>query len=453
MNSTGPSRAAAVGSSVAVVGGGIAGLAAAEAFLRAGARVNLVEASERLGGRIRTRRVGDLVLESGPDGYFAGSPALEALIDRLELRSEVVDVRSGWAGLVRGGRIVRLPESLYSGVPVDPSEILRLPGLDPLARLRLLAEPLVPAQRSGAAESLDGFLVRRLGKGAGRELVGPLLAGVHAAQAAELDAATVAPQLVLGERRFGSIFRAARMSGPDRRRGRALRSLRNGMGLLVGRLEACLRGGGAAVRTGRGARALRHAEDGWWLTLDDALGPFELVVLAVPPASAAELLAPVDGRAAGIAAGIASVDGSLAHLVGDETPADPAFHGAIVPPGEAGDLSSFSVVSAKWPGRAPAAKTLIRVSLREDGDPEAAGAAIGRLLRLRQAPRVAAVDRLPGAFPVQLLGHGERVTALRRRLEEVSGLAIVGAAWDGTGLESIVAAADRLPDLLALPAR
>ncbi len=446
-------RSVAGGMSVAVVGGGIAGLAAAEAFLRAGARVTIVEASERLGGRIRTRRVGDWVLESGPDGYFAGSPALEALADRLDLRSEVVDVLPGWAGLVRRGRIIRLPANLYSGVPVDPAEILRLRALDPLARVRLLAEPLVQARRSGEAESLDGFLVRRLGRGAGRGLVGPLLAGVHSARASELDAATIAPLLVEAERRFGGIFRAARVSGTDRPRGRALRSLRNGMGLLVGRLEGRLRGGGVEVRTGRPSTVLRHAAEGWRLSPADGFGPYDVVVLALPPASMAELLAPLHPEAARIAARIESVDASLVHLVAEGAPADPCFHGAIAPPGESGDLSSFSVVTAKWPGRAGDDQTLIRVSLREGGDPEAASAAIGRLLGFRQAPRVVAVDRLQGAFPVQRLGHGERVSALRKEIERMPGLAIVGAAWDGTGLESIVAAAGRLPESAGVTAR
>src|ERR1700693_4912641 len=80
---------------VAVVGGGVAGLAAAyevAVLARNGADVQgvLFEASTRLGGIVETVREGGFVIECGPDGWVTEKPWARALAEELGLADEVI---------------------------------------------------------------------------------------------------------------------------------------------------------------------------------------------------------------------------------------------------------------------------------------------------------------------------------------------------------------------------
>jgi phytoene dehydrogenase-like protein len=60
---------------VVVIGGGISGLTAARTLCRRGLHVRLLERAPVCGGVIRTDRVGDFVIDTGPDTLLAHKPA------------------------------------------------------------------------------------------------------------------------------------------------------------------------------------------------------------------------------------------------------------------------------------------------------------------------------------------------------------------------------------------
>jgi oxygen-dependent protoporphyrinogen oxidase len=65
---------------IAIIGGGLAGLTAAlRLSAREGAQVELLEASDRLGGQIQTELSAGYVIERGGEGFVARSEALPAL--------------------------------------------------------------------------------------------------------------------------------------------------------------------------------------------------------------------------------------------------------------------------------------------------------------------------------------------------------------------------------------
>ncbi len=70
---------------VVVIGAGMAGLAAARVCAEAGLSVGVLEARERVGGRILTRRVGDEVIELGAEFVHGRPEELFALIEEAGL--------------------------------------------------------------------------------------------------------------------------------------------------------------------------------------------------------------------------------------------------------------------------------------------------------------------------------------------------------------------------------
>ena len=203
---------------VAVVGGGIAGLAAALRLLersRAEGRpvaVTVLEADPVPGGKVRTDRVDGLVIEQGPDSLVAQKPHGIALARRLGLGGELVG--PGPAArrtyVVRDGRLWPMPEGFALGVPVSAAGLWRSPLFSWRGKLRASLEPLIPPRRDGEDESLASFLRRRLGREVAERLAAPLLAGIASGDPEQLSVRATFPQLVRLEREYGSLVRGMR---------------------------------------------------------------------------------------------------------------------------------------------------------------------------------------------------------------------------------------------------
>ena len=76
---------------VVVVGAGIAGLTCAQRIADSGRKVRVVEATDHVGGMIRSVRCDDYLLERGPNTIQKSSPQTEGIIDRLGLGHRVVE--------------------------------------------------------------------------------------------------------------------------------------------------------------------------------------------------------------------------------------------------------------------------------------------------------------------------------------------------------------------------
>src|SRR5690606_35924660 len=167
---------------IVVVGGGISGLATAY-YLHAGsADVELLEASERFGGNIRTERVDDFLFDVGPDSFLRSRPEALQLCRELGLEEEMIVPGPAGRGvyIACDGRLERMPEGLALGVPLSLGSLLDCPLLSPVGKARALIEPLVRSRKNGAEESIGDFMRRRLGKEVAHRLAAPLLAGVFA---------------------------------------------------------------------------------------------------------------------------------------------------------------------------------------------------------------------------------------------------------------------------------
>ncbi|HZQ58589.1 MAG TPA: protoporphyrinogen oxidase, partial [Acidimicrobiales bacterium] len=276
---------------VAVVGGGIAGLAAAWELATGtpAHRVTVIEATGRLGGKIETSPFAGIDLDTGPDAFLARVPAAAQLAREAGLGDELVAPGTGQAWLWARGRLRRLPTGLVLGVPVDLRALARSGVLPRGAVARAALDPVLPGHPlpAGDDESVGRLVRRRMGRGVQLDLVDPLLGGINAGHTDSLSAEVAAPQLLAAARRDASLVRALRAAGtggtasgavteravaPDRDRtssngdggggGPVFLTVRGGLSRLVGALSEGLAARGAAVRTGEAVAAISPVADG-----------------------------------------------------------------------------------------------------------------------------------------------------------------------------------------------
>lgn len=447
-----------------VVGGGMAGLAAAEALAGEGSRrVVLVEPAGRWGGVLDTVRHDGWLIERSADNFLAARPEGLALVDRLGLTSRLVGVDPAVrrALVWHRGRTVPVPPGFRLLAPGRPAAVVASPLLSPLGKLRVLAERFVPPRGAEVAdESLEHFAVRRLGRETFERLVQPLVAGIWTADPARLSMAAACPDFLAMERSAGSLtageqaqLRAAGRAaeGAGARYGQFV-ALADGMGTLPAALAERLGRLGVEFRRAAATRLARAGNA--WIVECDRGPPLAAagVVVATRAPHAAALVAGVDPVLA-TALGAIEYAGSAVVSLGYERSAiahalDAA--GVVVPRNAGRKILAVSFSSAKYPGRAPAGHALVRVFVGGALDPDTALLHDGPLVELvrreladvigaRGTPRLVQIDRWAGAMPQYHVGHLERVSLIRDRVAAWPGLAVAGAAYEGVGIPQVIA--------------
>jgi oxygen-dependent protoporphyrinogen oxidase len=441
---------------VIVAGGGIAGLSAALALREAGRDVLLLEAGPRLGGVIRTETIDGFVVEAGPDAILAQKPDGLALCGAVGLAGRVIPTSRQAHGVfvLHRGRLHPLPDGMALAVPTRilpflASGLFSWPG-----KLRMGLDLVLPRRLHDDDESIASFLRRRLGAEAVERIGEPLMAGIHAGDPERLSIRATFPRLVEHERRNGSLIRAlwrARPRGADARPQTAFYSLAGGLGELVDAVARRLPP--ASVRLGARVRALARRRRAFAVTLEDgATITSEAVIVALPAYAAAPLIAALSPEAGLLLQAIpfaSSATVALGYSRDDVVhPLD--GHGLVVPRGEALRCSACTFASAKFAGRAPDGRVLLRAFLGGARDPDvmslddAALAAVARremgpILGLRGVPVLERVYRWPRATPQMVVGHLERVSRLDAILGGLPGLFLTGAGMHGTGLPDAIA--------------
>jgi oxygen-dependent protoporphyrinogen oxidase len=471
---------------VVVVGGGISGLTAAYRLVRrANGRpldLTLLEASDRLGGKLLTTTVDGIPIEAGADSFVVRKPWAVDLCKELGLGGELVVPAARGAFVWARGRLIRLPERSAFGVPASIGQILRCPGLSAQGRVRAATEFLRRPRRGGDDESLGALLERRLGPEAARVLVEPLLAGLYAGDPAQLSVRATFPELVAWEQGHDSLIRGARAAlraarraeaagedaGGIRERAAIFASVWGGLGRLVDTLEAAI--GPARIRRRTQARAIRRDLSGrsYLVSTEEEEIAADAVVLAAPAFESARLLRELNWRAASALSTIAHASTAVVLLVYPEGTggALPAGTGFVVPTG-GGDITACTWMSRKWPLEDNSSRAILRCFVGRAGDErtlarsddDLIGVAhrdVDRATGIGVEPTSAMVVRWPRSMPQYDVGHLGRLAEIEDALATSPGLFLAGSAYRGIGIADCVRqggqAASRVREYLREPA-
>lgn len=459
---------------VVVVGGGIAGLTAALVLARSTQRpqVTVLEAGDRVGGKLRQELVAGVSVDVGAESMLALRPEAVELVESIGAGEELVAPVTTAASVWSRGRLSPLPRATLMGIPGDPVSTEGI--LTSAERERLAAEEEWPGAVVTEDVSVGEYVTARLGRAVVDRLVEPLLGGVYAGHADRLSLQATMPAVWTVAQSGGSLLdlagrgRPGGSAGGQRPGGVAARppfaGLRDGVGRLPALLAESLAQVGVVVRTGTIVRSVERAATRWSVTFGPTIAEEQLtadaVVLAVPPTPTRRLVAAHSPAAASALGEIESASSAVITLALPASDLDLPGSGFLVPTVEGRLVKASTFSSQKWGSSAAAAPGIAFVrasvgrhgeeaSLQRDDDDlvDAAVAEIGAALG-QPLPGVldSHVQRWGGGLPQYLVGHVDRVARIRAGLEALPGLEVAGAAYDGVGIPAVVASARTAAD-------
>ena len=444
---------------IVIVGGGVSGLATAYFLHRLGGAdltITVIEGTDRLGGKVRTREVAGHSVDVGPDAMLVRVPAMATLVDELGLVDSVVTPGHRDAFVWSRSRLRRLPPSNLFGVPQKLVKLLRSGLLSPFGVLRAAADLVLPRRRVVAGEdpSVGELLRPRLGAQVFDRLVDPLLGGVHAGRADLLSARSAVPDVEAVARASRSIYLGTRARRIPVQAGPALVSLDGGLGGLIDALSTA-----SACQVELNCRVDSLSRNGSDYRLDLSDGrtmDADAVVLATPAFVTAQLLSELAPQAATAAAEVPYADVAVTIFAYplSALPRELDGTGFLVPPTEGLLLVGCSWLSTKWPHLRDPSTVLIRAMVGRHGDTRFTELSDDELIArvhaelvltmgLTAEPLEATVQRWPHAMPQYTVGHQARLDRIDASLAGLPGLVLTGAAYRGVGLASCVSQAKR----------
>jgi len=443
---------------IAIIGGGISGLAAAfsvEESRRAGALLEYVlfESGSRFGGVLATERLQGCVVEGGPDSFLTEKPWAAELCRKLGLEDQLIgsnDAQRRTYILLRN-KLVAMPDGLMFMVPTRIMPVVFSPLFSFSTKLRMAGEWFRRPQ-SRPDESVAALVSRHYGAEMVERLADPLLSGVYGGEAAKLGARAVLPRFAEMEARYGSLGKgmlAARKKAAHSAAKPLFTSLKNGMQQLSDELLARLTP--ASLRPNSPVEGVCRESDGWKISCSGRRDSFDAVVLAVPAYSAAALLNDTSPQLAS-ELGAIGYTSSVTIVLGYDQQVRaslPAGFGFLVPRCEGKRMLAATFVHNKFPFRSPEDRALIRcffggsrdeaaMQSSEDEIVSLARQELGQILGLAAEPLFARILKWKASMAQYGVGHLERLDRIERLRRQHSGLALAGNAYRGIGVPDCV---------------
>lgn len=476
---------------VIIIGGGSAGLGAAFKIRRAaeaGIDVDcvVIEKADRLGGKLASDVIadpegaGDYIIDGGSDAFVLGKPAVPRIANLLGLGEEMTPAceENKKTLIVKGKRLIEMPDGIMMFaptklLPLATSKLYSWPG-----KFRMALDLVLPRKEKWAEgetaqqhdETLEDFVVRRMGRECLDRLAEPLVGGVHASHPKDMSLAATFPNFLEMEQQFGSLIRGML---DQRKKNEAMRkkypskpgdkprtffnTFRLGMQQLTDGMAGAV--GEERIVTGRTVTSISRAGETWSVTLDDGQTiTGDALVVATEVWAAETLVREIDSEIADLLANIPCSSSATVPMAfrEEDFPVDQKWFGILCPLVEGRPLLAVTLSSSKWPGRTPKGRVLLRgfvggpanQHLLEVSDEELIETVRGQLvdmLGLRQdaQPVFAKVYRWFKGMPQYTLGHLDRVDEIENRLTSVPGLSLAGGGYRGVGIPNCIESGER----------
>ncbi|MFD1660699.1 protoporphyrinogen oxidase [Streptomyces caeni] len=449
---------------VVVIGGGIAGLSAAHRLLERGARVTVLEASDRVGGKLLPGEIAGVRVDLGAESMLARRPEAVALAREVGLADSLQAPATATASLWTRGVLRPLPKGHVMGVPGTASALSGVLSEEGVRRIQRERE--LPRTEVGDDVAVGEYVAERLGREVVDRLVEPMLGGVYAGDAYRISMRSAVPQLFQAARTHDSLTEAVRemqekaVAAPQT--GPVFMGLHGGVGTLPLAVAESVAARGGDIQLKTTADRLDRTPDGWEVLVGNDPLRADAVILAVPAPEAARLLSTVSPGAAAELRAVEYASMALVTLAYDRADVTlPGGSGFLVPPVDGHTIKASTFASQKWGWLADEDPNVVvlRTSLGRYGETEILEHEDADLVSvsrgdLREAtgldatPLETRVTRWHDGLPQYPVGHHARVARVREHIAGLSGLAVCGAAYDGVGIPACIASANAAVDQL-----
>lgn len=463
---------------IVIVGGGIAGLGAAYKLKRAtetGEEITftVIEKSDRLGGQLWTDRVVDeatgqaIIADGGSDSFLTEKPGIHRVAKMLGIFDEETgscdEVKKTY--IIKDGKLVEMPDGIMMFAPTKIIPMATTSLYSWPAKFRMACDLFIPKKRqpeSGPVdESVESLVTRRLGREALDRLAEAIIGGVNGSDPATMSILATYPSLLNMEQEYGSLimgFLAQRKKveaikkkyppKPGAKRKTFFSSFEGGMSTIIDALVAAI--GEENIRTGVGVTGIQQAGSQYGVTLEDGTTlEADGVIIAAQSWVASDIVRTTAPECSEILDTIPN--SSCATIVlgfrEQDAPFNKAWHGILTPAIEKRSVTGISLVSSKWPNRAPEGTVLLRGFVGGPRDPEIVHRSDEELVALVRdnfvellglskgaQPTYSHVFRFPRSMPQYTVGHLDRMAHLNSHLTNHPGLALAGAPYKGVGV-------------------
>jgi len=465
--------------SVVIVGGGISGLAAAWELTGAAAgpdahtpRVEIIEASDHVGGALVTTNFAGRTIDLGADGFLARRPEAVGLVRELGIGDQLEAINASGASIWLNGALDVLPEGLVLGFPAYSKTLKSVKGLSWRARLAAKRDEWLPRRLKVGDDATIGDIARtKLGRELTYQFIEPMIGGIQAGRIDDLSAKSVFPPLLEAARKGGSLMKAIRPSGPVSpgpasqtvATGPMFYSLLGGVGSLPVELTRQLRERGVIVRTDVAVTAARRTPSGtypWEVDTADTSTPADAIIFATPAPVVARLLGPLDENLDHLST-VASAGAAMVtfNLLRSEVTLPATGTGILVPLGTRwsgeGTLMTTAVtfLDRKWPRLARDEDVIFRahvgridderwLALSDEELVERVSSELRVLLPRLGTVRATRVQRWPHGLAQYYVGHDVLVAKAKQAAAQLHA-ALAGSAYDGVGIPASIGSGRR----------
>ncbi len=456
---------------VVIIGGGIAGLAAAYSLREhsdAPFEILILERKDRLGGNIRTERANGFLIEGGPDCFLSEKPWAMELCKRVGLGDELLPTneQNRKTFVLSRGKLHVLPEGVILMVPTKilplaTSSLISIPG-----KIRMALELFVPKRKGQGDESLGDFVRRRLGTEALEKIAEPLVAGVHAGDPETMSVRASFPKFVQLEEDYGSLIKGmlkkmellksthkgAAPAGSPKKKVTMFMTLKNGLGALIEALQERVSSSkDTSISTGVNVSGVERKGDAYEITIEGGEKITADAVVIAAPAYAAASLVKFDKDLSGKLLTIPYVSTATVSIAFRKKDVKHPLNGFgfVVPKVEKRKIMAATWTSVKFSHRAPDDSVLIRCFVGGSKDTSLLGASdevmvktvrqeLKDIMGIDAEPVLSRVFRWMNSMPQYTIGHEDRVAWIDERVAKYPGFYLVGSAYHGIGISDSV---------------
>lgn len=446
---------------VIIIGGGISGLTSAYYLQKEvrnkglGVNVQLLEASDHLGGKIDTVQKDGFTIERGPDSFLARKESAGRLAGEVGLGEDLVPNGTGQSYILVNGKLHKMPSGSFMGIPTRVRPFLFSGLFTPLGKARAAMDLVKSKKPVDGDQSLGLFFRRRLGNQVVENLIEPLLSGIYAGDIDRLSLQSTFPNFYDLEQEYGSLIKGLRQTYPlkkpkkGQKKPSMFRTLRHGLGSLVDAIEDKLEPG--SVQKGVKVNHIEKKESGYHLLLNDGrVEEADAVILAAPHFAVQRMLTQYDflepfkeTNATSVANVAMAFDASAIKQDIDGT-------GFVVSRNSDFRITACTWTHKKWPHSTPDGKVLLRCYVGNPSDQEVVGKTdeeiqeivlndLNKTMNITAKPEFSIVSRWYDAMPQYTIGHKERLNEITDKMEgELPGVYLAGGSYRGIGLPDCI---------------